>query len=86
MRKKTLIKNDLGGRLLIWRKSQKLTLEKLAKQLGTGITTLSEIETNKSLPSIDTLARLYKKSNINIFWLMFKEEEMIKEEIKLDND
>lgn len=75
-RKTSVIKSDLGERLRRWRKLQKLTLAQLAKKLGTGITTLSEIETNKALPSLETLARLHKKTDVNIFWLMFKEETM----------
>ena len=75
-RKTSVIKSDLGERLRRWRKLQKLTLTQLAKKIGTGITTLSEIETNKALPSLETLARLHKKTDINIFWLMFKEGEM----------
>ncbi len=83
-RKTSVIKSGFGERLRKWRKLEKLTLERLAKKVGTGITTLSEIETNKALPSIETLARLHKKTNINIFWLMFKEEAMTQNEE--DND
>jgi transcriptional regulator with XRE-family HTH domain len=75
-----VIKSGLGDRLREWRKVQKLNLTQLAKKLGTGITTLSEIETNKSLPSVDTLARLHKKTSLNIFYLMFQEGDMLQGE------
>jgi transcriptional regulator with XRE-family HTH domain len=75
-----VIKSGLGDRLRAWRKRDNLTLDQLAKKLGVGITTLSEIETNKSLPSAETLARLYKKTNLNIFYLMFQEGGMLQGE------
>lgn len=74
-----IINPGMGDRLREWRKAANLNLSQLAKKLGLGITTLSEIETNKSLPSADTLARLYKKTNLDIFWLLFKEGDMLQE-------
>ena len=77
-----VIKAGMGDRLKSWRKAAKLNLTQLAKKLGLGITTLSEIESNKSLPSADTLARLHKKTNLNILWLMFQEENMLQDDKK----
>ncbi len=76
--KEKCIKPKMGDRLKEWRKEDKLTLEQLAKKLGIGITTLSEIETNKSLPSAETLASLHKRTNFNILYLMFREGDILK--------
>jgi hypothetical protein len=34
------------------------------------------LENNKSLPSIDTLAKIYRYTDINIFWLILNEGPM----------
>lgn len=74
-----MIKAGLGDRLRAWRKSQEMNLEQCSKKVKVGVTTLSEIENNKSLPSIETIARFYKKTNLNIFWLIFQEGSPIRE-------
>lgn len=74
------ITSDLGTRLREWRKREKLNLTQLAKKLRIGITTISEIETNKSLPSAETLASLHIHTNLNILWLMFREGKMFQEQ------
>lgn len=56
-----------------------MNLEQCSKKVKVGVTTLSEIENNKSLPSIETIARFYKKTNLNIFWLIFQEGSPIRE-------
>ncbi len=75
-----VIKAGLGTRLREWRKAGKLNLSQLAKKLKIGITTISEIENNKTLPSAETLACLHKKTNLNILYLMFKEGDMLQRE------
>gem|GEM_PF-1885241 len=72
------INAGLGSRLRQWRKAEELTLMQLAKKLRIGVTTLSEIETDKSFPSAHTLGRLHIRTNLNIFYLMFNEGDMLK--------
>ena len=39
---------------------------------------LSEIENDKGLPSIDTIGKLHKNTDLNIMWLIFEEGNMSK--------
>ncbi|MFT4579466.1 MAG: transcriptional regulator with XRE-family HTH domain [Nitrospinales bacterium] len=60
----------LGHRLRQWRKSVPLKGYQLANTIGLSQGSLSEIETCKSLPSADTIAKLYQHTNLNIIWLL----------------
>ncbi|QPJ64628.1 MAG: helix-turn-helix transcriptional regulator [Candidatus Nitrohelix vancouverensis] len=60
----------LGERIRQWRKSLPLKSYELAKLINISQGSLSDIENNKSLPSADTIAKLYKYTNINIIWLL----------------
>ncbi len=42
----------------------------LAQVIGISQGSLSDIENNKSLPSADTLAKLFKYTNLNVIWLL----------------
>ena len=64
------IANFLGDRLRRWRKSIPMKSFELAKLIQISQGSLSDIENNKSLPSADTLAKLYLKTDINIIWLL----------------
>jgi transcriptional regulator with XRE-family HTH domain len=64
------IANYLGDRLRRWRKSIPMKSFELAKLIQISQGSLSDIENNKSLPSADTLAKLYLKTDINIIWLL----------------
>ncbi len=60
----------LGVRLRQWRKSLPLKAYELAKLIGISQGSLSDIENCKSLPSADTIAKLYQHTNLNIIWLL----------------
>ena len=60
----------LGSRLRQWRKSLPLKSFQLAKLIRISQGSLSDIENNKSLPSADTIAKLYQHTNLNIIWLL----------------
>jgi len=60
----------LGDRLRQWRKSVPLRGYQLAKKIGISQGSLSDIENGKSLPSADTIAKLYQHTNLNIIWLL----------------
>lgn len=68
----------LGARLKQWRKSQGLTLIQVAKMMGGTIGPLSEAENGNSIPSLETIAKFHKKTNLNIMWWLFNEGEMLK--------
>ena len=60
----------LGVRLWQWRKSLPLKSYQLAKLIKISQGSLSDIENCKSLPSADTIAKLYQHTNLNIIWLL----------------
>jgi len=64
------IANFLGDRLRRWRKSIPMKSFELARLIQISQGSLSDIENNKSLPSAETLAKLYLKTDINIIWLL----------------
>ncbi len=60
----------LGKRLREWRKTLPLKSYELARLIKISQGSLSDIENDKSLPSADTLTKLYQHTNINIIWLL----------------
>ncbi len=70
----------LGNRLRAWRQSIHLKGYELSEKINISPGSLSEIESNNSLPSADTLAKLAKHSNLNILWLLTGDGNMFKKE------
>lgn len=66
---------NLGSRLRAWRKSIPLKAYQLAKLIKISQGSLSDIENNKSLPSADTIYKLWKLTEINVGWLLSGKEE-----------
>jgi len=60
----------LGDRLRQWRKSIPMKSYELARLIRISQGSLSDIENNKSLPSADTLAKIYLNTDINVIWLL----------------
>lgn len=77
--KRQVMQNFIGTRLRKWRKSCGLKGYELAKNIGISQGSLSDIENNKSLPSAETLIKLYKVTEINIIWLLMEEGPMNRE-------
>ncbi len=77
--KSQVAQNFIGTRLRKWRKSCGLKGYELAKNIGISQGSLSDIENNKSLPSAETLIKLYKVTEINIIWLLMEEGPMNRE-------
>ena len=67
------ITKGLGNRLQSWRKKNGYSLHRLAKIIGVTVGPLSEIENNKHLPSLETVAALHNHTDLNILWLLFKQ-------------
>lgn len=70
------IVTSLGKRLLGWRKEHSLKANELARIIGLAPSSLSEIESEKTLPSADTLARLLLNTSIDIKWLLTGQGKM----------
>ncbi len=70
----------LGHRLRQWRKQIPLKSFELAKLIKISQGSLSDIENNKSLPSADTIAKLYQYTNLNIVWLLTGKGPMTRNE------
>lgn len=66
----------LGSRLRKWRTENNLFIYELANLTGIAAPSLSTIENNRAHPSANTIAKLLKGTNINIFWLLLNEGEM----------
>ncbi len=72
------VDNFLGDRLRKWRKTLPLRAYQLAKIIHISQGSLSDIENNKSLPSADTLTKLFLKTDLNIIWLLTSKGPMEK--------
>ncbi len=70
----------LGTRLRGWRKTLPLKSYQLAKLIHISQGSLSDIENNKSLPSADTIAKLYQYTRLNIIWLLTNKGPMNRSE------
>ena len=76
--KKGGVAKNLGTRLRQWRKTLPLKSFELAKLIKISQGSLSDIENNKSLPSADTIAKLYQYSDLNIIWLLLGKGPMFR--------
>ena len=70
---------NLGTRLRQWRKQLPLKSFELAKLIKISQGSLSDIENNKSLPSADTITKLYQFSDLNIIWLLLGKGPMVRD-------
>ncbi|MDH5762857.1 MAG: helix-turn-helix domain-containing protein [Nitrospinota bacterium] len=69
---------NLGTRLRQWRKTLPMKSFELARLIKISQGSLSDIENNKSLPSADTLAKLYQFTDLNIIWLLLDNGPMLR--------
>ncbi len=70
---------NLGTRLRQWRKTLPLKSFQLAKLIKISQGSLSDIENNKSLPSADTIAKLYQFTDLNIIWLLLGKGPVVRD-------
>ena len=63
-------KPTIGQRLKKWRKTSNLRLVGLSEKINVAASSLSELENDKSLPSAETLVKLYYNTNLDILWLL----------------
>lgn len=74
------IKKRLGRLIQELRKSNKLTQEQLAEKIEIGTSNISYIETGKFYPTPDTLSKIAKALNVEIYELyMFEQLKPIDE-------
>lgn len=69
---------NAGTRLRKWRKSSNLTLCVLSRLIKVSQGSLSDLENNKSLPSADTIYKLWTLTDINIGWLLSGSEKKLR--------
>jgi transcriptional regulator with XRE-family HTH domain len=72
-------KSTIGSRLKDYRTSRVQSLAEFSFHAGIGIASLSEIENGKVTPSVKTLVKLYKNTNISFEWLLMGEGKMLRE-------
>lgn len=65
------IKKRLGRRIQELRKSNKLTQEQLAEKIEIGTSNISYIETGKFYPTPETLGKIAKALNVEIYELLY---------------
>ena len=75
------LKKSLGRQIQKIRKRQKLTQEKLAELIGIEVPSLSNIETGKYAPSIETLQKLSEVLNVKP-WEFYYFEDVSNAEMK----
>lgn len=84
------LKKQIGKRIQSIRKSKGITQEGLAEMIGIEIPSLSNIETGKYSPSIETLQKLATALNVKVWEFYYVEEisidEMQKEIINAINN
>jgi len=73
--------NHAGMRLRAVRNHFNLKQQEFAAKLNMSGTSLSEIETGKYKPGIELLVSLYRKFNVNIFYLLLGEGDMFMDPI-----
>jgi len=66
-----VIISDVGTRIKQWRKGKKLRGIKFAKIIKLSQGSLSDIENNKSFPSLNTIAKIHVYTGADIQWLIF---------------
>jgi transcriptional regulator with XRE-family HTH domain len=69
-----------------WRKIQHLKGYELAKIIHISQGSMSDIENNNSLPSAETIAKLYQHTQINIIWLLTGKGQMNRSQAGLDEE
>lgn len=74
-------KKALGKKIQQFRKNKKLTQENLAELIGIEVPSLSNIETGKYAPSIDTLQKLSEVLEVKP-WEFYYFEELSDSEMK----
>ena len=84
--KKYAATKNLGTRLREWRKSIHLKGYELAKIIHISQGSMSDIENNNSLPSAETIAKLYQYTQINIIWLLTGRGPMNRSKSGLDEE
>lgn len=65
------IKKRLGRRIQELRKSNKLTQEQLAEKIEIGTSNISYIETGKFYPTPETLGKIAKALNVEIYEALY---------------
>ena len=80
------VKSLLGAKIREYRKKKQLTQEELATLVGIEIPSLSNIENGKNYPNSETIEKIAKGLNVEIFELYifehlkdFDEEKMLEE-------
>ncbi len=69
-----------GERLRKWRKSLPLKSYELAKTIRISPASLSDIENGNSLPSANTLTKLFLNTNVNIIWVLTGQGSMTRKD------
>jgi transcriptional regulator with XRE-family HTH domain len=75
---------SFGWRVKSVRKHFKLLQKEFSKKLDISVTSLSEIENDKSRPGYDFFAKIAREYDVNLYYLLFGEGDMFYRSAKLD--
>ena len=85
--KMSVYEKNIGDRLKEFRESMGLKLVPFSKLIAISHSSLSNIENNKSKPSSETFDSLCRNTNINVYWLLTGQGQMIRgPEVVLTDD
>lgn len=74
-------KHEVGNRIRHVRESLNLNQKDFAEKLEMSAPMLSEIENGKKKPGIDFIVKLAKKFDVNLYYILFGEGEMVTDPI-----
>ena len=63
--------NDFGSRMKLLRKKRKLNQTEMGQLLGLHYIHIGRYENGKSVPTVEQLARISRKLNVTVDWLVF---------------
>ncbi|OMF81577.1 helix-turn-helix domain-containing protein [Paenibacillus glucanolyticus] len=85
MRRCQSASNDIGQKIKNLRKLNSFNQVEFAKIIGISQGTLSDIESGKSNPSIDTLISLHEKFDVNLNWLIKGQHYLTSKKTNISN-
>ena len=74
-------KDQIGDRIKRFRKSKGWTARELCRRIGISPSSMSEIENNKTRPSVIMLEYMIRNTDVNVSWILTGEGDMIRSEI-----
>lgn len=72
---------EIGGNIKRLRKLHKMNQNEFSKKIGVSQGSLSDIESGKSKPSVDTVISIHNEFNCSLEWLLTGKEKIVSTEL-----